>query len=77
VTIWSKRRHQSAPGVLPVRFDLATRLQESQFIIAGDDHLAGGELPWSVKHFDPVKPMWLLTQPDPTYQWLGLETGLV
>jgi hypothetical protein len=42
------------------------RLQESQFVIAGDDHLTGGEFPWSVKHFDPVKLMWLLTQPDPT-----------
>jgi hypothetical protein len=29
VTIWSKRRHQSASGVLPVRFNLATHLQES------------------------------------------------
>jgi hypothetical protein len=42
------------------------RAQELYSAAAAVDWLAGGELPWSVKRFDPVKPMWLLTQPDPT-----------
>jgi hypothetical protein len=42
------------------------RAQELYSAAAVVDWLAGGELPWLVKRFDPVKPMWLLTQPDPT-----------
>jgi hypothetical protein len=56
---------------------MPNRAQEPYKAAAAVDWLAGGELPWSVKHFDPVKPMWLLTQPDPSCHWLGLDIDSV